>query len=100
MYREELAAGTGMLFIYPGEGMRALANSQGLVGVLSLLFNQVGGRLTDATGRKAGLLVGPLLNVVLGHAIDECGFKPLVCVFVIGHTHPYYVFLWLPDHIG
>lgn len=46
--------------------MRILANSQGLVGVLSLIINQAGGRISDATGRKTGLLVGPLLNIVLG----------------------------------
>ena len=49
-------------------GMKTLANSQGLVGILSLIINQAGGRFSDATGRKTGLLVGPLCNVVLGGA--------------------------------
>jgi len=45
---------------------RALANSQGLVGVIALVFNQFGGKLTDAIGRKPGFLLGPLGNIILG----------------------------------
>ena len=51
------------------EGMRALANSQGLMGALSLMINQAGGRLSDSTGRRLGLLLGPALNIVLGSLV-------------------------------
>lgn len=45
---------------------RLLGNTSGIVGLLSLFLNQVGGKLSDAVGRKPGFLVGPMTNVVLG----------------------------------
>lgn len=47
-----------------GGDMHTLANSQGLMGLLSLVLTQTGGRVSDVTGRKAGLLLGPVLNVL------------------------------------
>lgn len=49
-----------------GLGASALANTQGLVGILGLLLNQTGGKLSDALGRKPFLLLGPLGNILLG----------------------------------
>ncbi|CAJ1405066.1 unnamed protein product [Effrenium voratum] len=45
---------------------RILGNTSGVVGLLSLLVNQAGGRLSDCIGRKPGFLIGPLSNIVLG----------------------------------
>lgn len=43
-----------------------LSNSSGLIGLLSLFVNQAGGKLSDSTGRKPYLLLGPLGNVIWG----------------------------------
>merc|ERR1719487_43204 len=43
-----------------------LANTAGLMGVLALFVNQVGGKLSDAVGRKPLLLVGPIGNIAAG----------------------------------
>merc|ERR1719183_2577083 len=48
---------------------RLLANTQGLVGVIGLLLNQMGGRLSDSMGRRRFLLVGPLCNILLGATV-------------------------------
>jgi len=45
---------------------RLLANSQGVVGVLSPLIFQFGGKLSDSLGRRLFLLVGPAANIVNG----------------------------------
>jgi len=49
--------------------MQMLANSQGLVGLLGLMLNQVGGKFSDVLGRKAGLILGPLGNIFLGQFV-------------------------------
>jgi len=51
------------------QSARMLANTQGLVGLLGLFLNQAGGKLSDAIGRKPGLLLGPLGNVLIGQLI-------------------------------
>lgn len=43
-----------------------LSNTSSFVGVLSIIVNQVGGKLSDALGRKPCLLLGPLGNMILG----------------------------------
>jgi len=48
------------------EATRVLGNTSGIVGLVSLVVNQAGGRLSDAIGRKPGFLVGPLCNIFLG----------------------------------
>jgi len=60
-----------------GKSARALANSMGAVGVSALIFNQFGGKLTDAIGRKPGLLVGPLGNILLGALVFLKPTSPL-----------------------
>jgi hypothetical protein len=49
-----------------GEAARLLANTQGLVGILSLFVNQAGGKSSDAVGRKIGFMLGPVANIILG----------------------------------
>jgi len=48
------------------EASRMLGATAGAAGVLGLLVNQVGGKLSDSLGRKPFYLLGPLVNVVLG----------------------------------
>lgn len=43
-----------------------LGNTSGIVGILSLMVNQAGGKLSDSIGRKPGFLLGPLSNILLG----------------------------------
>mmetsp|Transcript_36128 Transcript_36128/g.114882 ORF Transcript_36128/g.114882 Transcript_36128/m.114882 type:complete len:450 (-) Transcript_36128:84-1433(-) len=50
----------------PGKTARALVNTTGITGVLGLVVNQVGGKLSDALGRKHFFHVGPLANIVCG----------------------------------
>lgn len=45
---------------------RMLSNTAGLVGILGLFINQAGGKISDITGRKMHLLVGPLGNILWG----------------------------------
>eukprot|EP00443_Scrippsiella_acuminata_P023707 CAMPEP_0115234152 /NCGR_PEP_ID=MMETSP0270-20121206/34645_1 /TAXON_ID=71861 /ORGANISM="Scrippsiella trochoidea, Strain CCMP3099" /LENGTH=423 /DNA_ID=CAMNT_0002648889 /DNA_START=45 /DNA_END=1316 /DNA_ORIENTATION=+ len=45
---------------------RYLANTQGLVGMLGLIVNQAGGKLSDYMGRKPFLMLGPLCNMICG----------------------------------
>lgn len=45
---------------------RALANTQGIVGLVGLLLNQAGGKASDAIGRRPLLFLGPLCNILLG----------------------------------
>ncbi|CAL1126068.1 unnamed protein product [Cladocopium goreaui] len=45
---------------------RILGNTSGIAGLLSLVVNQAGGKLSDYIGRKPGFLIGPMSNVVLG----------------------------------
>jgi len=69
-----------MNMLYKGDvakSARALANSQGAVGVVALIWNQFGGKLTDAIGRKPGLLVGPLGNILLGASVFLKPTSPL-----------------------
>lgn len=49
-----------------GRTAMLLGNTTGLVGVLGVFLNQFGGKLSDAIGRKPGLLLGPLVNIILG----------------------------------
>ncbi|CAE7623517.1 TIC32, partial [Symbiodinium pilosum] len=48
---------------------RILGNTSGIVGLLSLVVNQAGGKLSDRIGRKPGFLVGPLSNILLGWCV-------------------------------
>eukprot|EP00928_Gymnodinium_smaydae_P072362 TRINITY_DN55730_c0_g1_i1.p1 TRINITY_DN55730_c0_g1~~TRINITY_DN55730_c0_g1_i1.p1 ORF type:complete len:440 (+),score=95.66 TRINITY_DN55730_c0_g1_i1:62-1381(+) len=45
---------------------RLLGNTSGIVGLISLVLNQAGGKLSDSIGRRPGFLVGPLCNILLG----------------------------------
>ncbi|CAE7180804.1 bglX [Symbiodinium pilosum] len=45
---------------------RMLANTQGLVGVLGVVVNQIGGKFSDVLGRKRFLTLGPLANILFG----------------------------------
>lgn len=65
-----------------GEAARLLANTQGLVGILSLFVNQAGGRSSDAVGRKFGLLLGPVANIILGPLVfanAKSKYSVLIC---------------------
>lgn len=46
-----------------------LASTSGLVGILSIICNQIGGKLSDSVGRKPALLLGPLCNIALGSLV-------------------------------
>ncbi|CAE7211529.1 unnamed protein product [Symbiodinium microadriaticum] len=48
---------------------RLLGNTSGIVGLLSLVVNQAGGKLSDRIGRKPGFLIGPLSNIFLGWCV-------------------------------
>jgi len=43
-----------------------LANTSGLVGLIGIIINQIGGKFSDALGRKPFLLLGPAANVFFG----------------------------------
>jgi MFS family permease len=62
-------------------GQKLLANTQGLVGIIGLLLNQMGGRLSDSFGRRRFLLVGPLCNILLGLTVFNRS-KSLLTVLV------------------
>lgn len=49
-----------------GRTASILANTQGLVGVIGVLINQIGGKFSDAMGRKPFLMVGPAANILFG----------------------------------
>lgn len=48
-----------------GKAMKALSTSTGLVGVLGLVINQIGGKLSDAYGRRRGYACGPIMNMIV-----------------------------------
>ncbi len=50
-------------------GFKVLASTQGLVGILSLFVNQLGGKISDSKGRKTFLLIGPIGNVICGSLV-------------------------------
>lgn len=43
---------------------RALATTNALTGLIGLIVNQIGGKLSDAWGRRGFFLAGPLINTV------------------------------------
>eukprot|EP00927_Polykrikos_kofoidii_P072320 TRINITY_DN68454_c0_g1_i1.p1 TRINITY_DN68454_c0_g1~~TRINITY_DN68454_c0_g1_i1.p1 ORF type:complete len:448 (-),score=50.10 TRINITY_DN68454_c0_g1_i1:23-1366(-) len=49
-----------------GRAALLLGNTTGLVGLLGMVFNQVGGRVSDSIGRKPCFLLGPICNFILG----------------------------------
>lgn len=51
------------------QAVRLLANTQGAVGLLGLFLNQAGGKLSDAIGRKPGLMLAPLGNLFIGQLV-------------------------------
>uniref|UniRef100_A0A7S1R9X5 Uncharacterized protein n=1 Tax=Alexandrium catenella TaxID=2925 RepID=A0A7S1R9X5_ALECA len=51
------------------QSARLLANTQGIAGLLGLFLNQAGGKFSDALGRKPGLLLGPLSNIIVGQLV-------------------------------
>jgi len=59
----ELCKGNG------ADAARLLGNTSGLVGLLSMVLNQAGGKLSDSVGRKAGFMVGPTMNMFLGYLV-------------------------------
>lgn len=60
---------------------RLLGNTSGIVGVLSLIINQAGGKLSDAIGRKPGFLLGPFCNFFLGLLVyKNSGNRLLVAI--------------------
>lgn len=60
---------------------RILGNTSGIAGLLSLVVNQAGGKLSDYIGRKPGFLIGPMSNVVLGVLVVLNPFnRPLIAV--------------------
>mmetsp|Transcript_2072 Transcript_2072/g.6501 ORF Transcript_2072/g.6501 Transcript_2072/m.6501 type:complete len:457 (-) Transcript_2072:35-1405(-) len=60
---------------------RCLALSTGITGVAGLFLNQIGGKLSDALGRKAFFLAGPLVNI-LGAAALMRGSQSLFVLMV------------------
>lgn len=62
--------------------LRLLGNTSGLVGLVGILFNQVGGKVSDAIGRRPGFFLGPLGNMFLGVIVfnnPNCLRTVLVC---------------------
>merc|ERR1719245_1249555 len=58
---------------------RLLSGSSGLVGILSIFLNQIGGKFSDSVGRKPGLLLGPIGNMILGALVyKNSGSKHLI----------------------
>eukprot|EP00930_Biecheleria_cincta_P026028 TRINITY_DN18416_c0_g1_i2.p1 TRINITY_DN18416_c0_g1~~TRINITY_DN18416_c0_g1_i2.p1 ORF type:complete len:255 (+),score=44.37 TRINITY_DN18416_c0_g1_i2:59-823(+) len=53
-------------FIFAQSEPRLFLNLCDKDGILSLMVNQAGGKLSDCIGRKPGFLVGPLSNILLG----------------------------------
>jgi hypothetical protein len=50
---------------------QVMANTSGLIGILGLLVNQIGGKLSDALGRKYFYLVGPFTSFVCGLLVNS-----------------------------
>ena len=46
-----------------------LGNTQAITGVLALFLNQFGGKLSDALGRRAFMLIGPVGNMIVGSIV-------------------------------
>ena len=45
---------------------RIMTNTAAVTGILSLVVNQVGGKISDAIGRKPIFLTGPIINAAVG----------------------------------
>ena len=50
---------------------QVMANTSGLIGLLGLIVNQIGGKLSDALGRKYFYLVGPFTSFVCGLLVNS-----------------------------
>ena len=51
----------------PSRAARVMANTSGLIGLLGLVVNQLGGKLSDQLGRRPFFAVGPFVCVVVDH---------------------------------
>uniref|UniRef100_A0A7S1WIW4 Major facilitator superfamily (MFS) profile domain-containing protein n=1 Tax=Alexandrium catenella TaxID=2925 RepID=A0A7S1WIW4_ALECA len=57
---------------------KVLSITTALVGALGLQFNQIGGRLSDAYGRRTMFMMGPLVNFVAGLCVFKMPGNTLV----------------------
>ena len=45
---------------------QVMANTSGIIGILGIFVNQIGGKLSDVLGRKLFFLVGPITSILCG----------------------------------
>lgn len=78
-----------------GDGPRTtqmLGITTALSNLLSIVFNQIGGVMSDKVGRKVGLLVGPLGNIIIGALVyskpsqAHCSCDMLVPILTASHA--------------
>ena len=52
---------------------QVMANTSGMIGILGLFVNQIGGKLSDVLGRKMFYLVGPITSILCGFFVNTFG---------------------------
>ena len=50
---------------------KIMANTSGIVGILGLVINQLGGNLSDALGRQFFWYVGPIASIICGECVQK-----------------------------
>eukprot|EP00944_MAST-04C_sp_MAST-4C-sp1_P013545 g13545.t1 len=55
----------------PVVSAQVMANTSGIIGILGIFVNQIGGRLSDVLGRKLFFLVGPITSVLCGVLVSN-----------------------------
>lgn len=55
----------------PVVSAQIMANTSGIIGIIGIFVNQVGGRLSDVFGRKLFFLLGPITSVLCGVLVSK-----------------------------